>query len=211
MRICQLNIKQSSNPSDRHHDALRRIAALGFDHVLLSGWPAVIPGDRDTLPALTAVCADCARHGLTPLIDVSLDRYRADGAPIDPAWIDHGAPAFAPHDTDNHLPGVRLRWHSPRIAAGLVDWWATQLRGALAAGVTGFCLRAPARVPGRHWASLTATLRGDPAAGEGAQPTRPLFLAWTPGLRRHSSKTSCRDSSTAPSALCRGGTIAAHG
>ncbi len=77
MRICQLNIKQSSNPSDLHHDALRRIAALGFDHVLLSGWPAVIPGDRDTLPALTAVCADCARHGLTPLIDVSWTRLPA--------------------------------------------------------------------------------------------------------------------------------------
>ncbi|CAG9182727.1 Alpha-1,4-glucan:maltose-1-phosphate maltosyltransferase [Cupriavidus laharis] len=179
MRICLLNLDRTSDLSDGQHDTLRRIAALGFDYVLLSGWHAAIPGSRDALSALTALCADCARHGLSPLLDVSLDRYPENGPAIDLAWIDHRAPAFAPHDTDNHLPGQRLRWDASAIAAGLVDWWATQLRAALAAGVAGFCLRAPGRVPGRHWATLTAALRADPV---GTQETRPLFLAWTPGL-----------------------------
>ncbi|CAG2146846.1 Alpha-1,4-glucan:maltose-1-phosphate maltosyltransferase [Cupriavidus yeoncheonensis] len=182
MRICLLNIDRITDPPDAQHDALRRVAALGFDHVLLSGRSAVLPGSRDTLSALAALCADSARHGLTPLLDISLDRYpesAESGTGIDPAWIDRAAPAFAPHDTDNHLPGLRLRWQSPTVAAALVDWWATPLRAALAAGVAGFCLRAPARVPGRHWATLTTALRGDGIAPQGP---RPLFLAWTPGL-----------------------------
>ncbi|CAG2150754.1 alpha-1,4-glucan--maltose-1-phosphate maltosyltransferase [Cupriavidus numazuensis] len=180
MRICQLTIDRTSDQPDSQHEALRRVAALGFDHVLLSGRPAVVPANRDALPELSALCALCARHGLTPLLDVSLDRYQDNGAAVmDPAWIDHAAPAFAPHDTDNHLPGARLRWHGSDVATALVDWWATQLRAAMAAGVAGFCLRAPARVPGRHWAALTGALRGDAGA---QQARRPLFLAWTPGL-----------------------------
>ncbi|WER48521.1 alpha-1,4-glucan--maltose-1-phosphate maltosyltransferase [Cupriavidus sp. WKF15] len=179
VRICLLNIDRTSDLAEGQHDTLRRIAALGFDHVLLSGWPVIVPDRGDPLSSLAAVSADCARHGLAPLLDLSLDRYPENGATIDPAWIDHDATRFSPHDTDNHLPGLRLRWHTPAVAAGLVDWWATQLRAALAAGVSGFCLRAPARVPGRHWATLTATLRADAA---GPLKTRPLFLAWTPGL-----------------------------
>ncbi|MBB3007779.1 alpha-1,4-glucan--maltose-1-phosphate maltosyltransferase [Cupriavidus alkaliphilus] len=173
MRICQIDLTGTPE-ADQH--ALQRVAALGFDHVLIGGWPH-LPED-DTLAA-------CARHGLAPLLDISLDRYMADGAAgtddlPDAAWIDTAAPAFAPHETDNHIPGTRLRWHDRQIAEALVQWWAARLRLAWAAGAAGFCCRAPARVPGESWAALLATLRGD-AVPETARGT-PRFLAWTPGL-----------------------------
>ncbi|WP_042879002.1 alpha-1,4-glucan--maltose-1-phosphate maltosyltransferase [Cupriavidus necator] len=170
MRICQIDLTGTPD-ADEH--ALKRVAALGFDHVLIGGWPRLLGED-----ALAA----CARHGLAPLLDLSLDRFTADGADsaADPRWIDTSAPAFAPHETDNHIPGARLRWHDPQVAEALVQWWAAQLRMAWAAGAAGFCCRAPARVPGKWWAALTATLRDD-AVPEPARGT-PRFLAWTPGL-----------------------------
>ncbi|MFJ4292596.1 maltotransferase domain-containing protein [Cupriavidus sp. NPDC089707] len=169
MRICQIDLTGTPD-ADEH--ALQRVAALGFDHVLIGGWPHL--SGADTLAA-------CARHGLAPLLDISLDRYSADGegAP-DPGWIDAAAPAFAPHETDNHLPGARLRWHDPQVAEALVQWWAARLRLAWASGAAGFCCRAPARVPGRHWAALAETLRNDAAPADARRA--PRLLAWTPGL-----------------------------
>ncbi|MGH8790093.1 MAG: maltotransferase domain-containing protein [Cupriavidus necator] len=173
MRICQIDLTGTPD-ADEH--ALQRVAALGFDHVLIGGWPH-LPGED--------AFAACARHGLAPLLDISLDRYAVDhadgaGPAPDPGWIDSAVPAFAPHETDSHIPGARLRWHEQPAADALVQWWAARLRQAWAAGAAGFCCRAPARVPGRHWAALTGTLRSDavPAQARGA----PCFLAWTPGL-----------------------------
>jgi len=185
VRICQID--QSASP-DAHHETLLRAAALGFDHVLLSGWAIPAGGAPDAsqdpeashLHSLASLLAACRKHGIAPLLDVSLDRYQANGADIDQGWIDHAAPAFAPHDTDSHLPGSRLRWHDRTVAQALVQWWATQLRLATAAGVAGFCCRAPARVAGRYWGELTRALRDQARlAKDGAAP---LFLAWTPGL-----------------------------
>ena len=169
MRICQIDLTGTPD-ADEH--ALQRVAALGFDHVLIGGWPHL--AGADTLAA-------CARHGLAPLLDISLDRYSADGErAADPGWIDAAAPAFAPHETDNHIPGARLRWHDQQVAVALVQWWAARLRRAWGSGVAGFCCRAPARVPGRHWAALAEALRNDAAPPE-ARGT-PRLLAWTPGL-----------------------------
>jgi len=176
LRICQLNLPPVTAP-EILSETLERIAALGFDHVLLSDWAAQAPGDHQALAALVEICAIGARNGLASLLDVSLDRYPAHGVNIDPGWIDHTATALAPHETDSHLPGVRLRWHNPDIAAALAKWWPIQLGAVVAAGAAGFCLRAPGRVPGHHWAQITTALRGD------AAPARvPLLLAWTPGL-----------------------------
>ncbi|RDK10372.1 alpha-1,4-glucan--maltose-1-phosphate maltosyltransferase [Cupriavidus lacunae] len=173
MRICQIDLTGMPD-ADQH--ALQRVAALGFDHVLIGGWPH-LPGE-DTLAA-------CARHGLAPLLDISLDRYMADGAAgaddlPDVAWIDTASPAYAPHETDNHIPGTRLRWHDRQIAEALVQWWAARLRMARAAGAAGFCCRAPARVPGRCWTALLETLRSDAVPDQAPGIAR--FLAWTPGL-----------------------------
>ncbi|MDW3683441.1 alpha-1,4-glucan--maltose-1-phosphate maltosyltransferase [Cupriavidus sp. CV2] len=184
MRICQIDLS-SSRPEGAHEgahdgahegapdaDALARAAKLGFDHVLLAGWPVL----HAQGPALAQVVAACAAHGLSCLLELALDRYPQGSAGLDPGWREPAGLAADPRDTDNHLPGVRLRWHDPHTASALVPWWGDRLRTPVAAGVAGFVCRAPARVAGRHWAALIAGVRR-------AAPGRSVaFLAWTPGL-----------------------------
>jgi len=165
VRICQLNLTDSRAVDD---ETLARTASLGFDHVLLNGWsvPQVRAG------CLAATVKACRDRGLAPLLELALDRFPNDAAGMHDGWIDHARPAGAPHATDNHLRGVRLRWFDDAIAEQLVAWWSAQLDEAVATGVAGFCCRAPARVAGRHWTELIETVRRDGDI---------VFLAWTPG------------------------------
>ncbi|MBV8157832.1 MAG: DUF3416 domain-containing protein, partial [Dyella sp.] len=165
MRICQLNLTEPRAALD---ETLTRTASLGFDHVLLAGWST--PQVRaDILAATLQACRD---RGLAPLLELALDRIPNDAAGTHDSWIDHARPAGGPEATDSHLRGVRARWFDDAVAAQLVAWWSAQLDEAVAAGAAGFCCRAPARVAGRHWTELIATVRRD---GDIA------FLAWTPG------------------------------
>lgn len=175
MRICQLNLTESRAVDDA---ALARAAKLGFDHILLAGWP--VPPTRPD--ALRAAIDACRRHGLAPLLDLALDRFPRDSAAMHDGWVDHARPAGSPEATDNHLPGVRVRWFDDATAEQLVAWWVAQLEDAVAAGAAGFCCRAPSRVAGRHWTELIEAVRrnGDMANG-GSPHASPLFLAWTPG------------------------------
>lgn len=168
MRICQLNLTESRALDN---DALLRAAKLGFDHVLLAGWSAPHPRPD----ALRAAFEACRHHGLAPLLDLALDRFPRDAAAMHDGWVDHARPAGSPDATDNHLPGVRLRWFDDATAGQLLAWWSAQLGEAVDAGAAGFCCRAPTRVAGRHWAELIETLRRNGHSGG------PLFLAWTPG------------------------------
>ncbi|WP_420991884.1 alpha-1,4-glucan--maltose-1-phosphate maltosyltransferase [Cupriavidus sp. 30B13] len=172
MRICQIDLSPARLDGAPDADALARAAALGFDHVLLAGWPVL----HAQAPTLARAVAACQAHGLSCLLELALDRHPDGSAALDPAWREPAGLAADPRDTDNHLPGARLRWHDPQVAAALVPWWGEQLRVPVAAGVAGFVCRAPARVAGRHWAALTAGAR---RASPGRHVT---FLAWTPGL-----------------------------
>ncbi|GJG95164.1 alpha-1,4-glucan--maltose-1-phosphate maltosyltransferase [Cupriavidus pauculus] len=169
MRICQINLKESRAPDD---DALLRAAKLGFDHILLAGWSAPHPNPD----ALHAAFEACHRHGLAPLLDLSLDRFPHDAAALHEGWVDHARPTGSPEATDSHLPGVRLRWFDDAIAGQLLAWWSAQLGNAVDAGARGFCCRAPSRVAGRHWAELIHTTRRNSGTAN------PVFLAWTPGM-----------------------------
>lgn len=176
MRICQLNLTESRALDN---DALVRAARLGFDHILLAGWSA----SHSRPDALQAAIEACRAHGLAPLLDLALDRLPRDTAAMHDGWVDHARPAGSPDATDNHLPGVRVRWFDDATAGQLLAWWSAQLGDALAAGVAGFCCRAPSRVPGRHWAELIETLRRNrDGNGDGnGGGSKPVFLAWTPG------------------------------
>jgi len=145
---------------------MRRAAALGFDHVLLTN-TSVLHAPRE---ALAATAAHCRAHGLGCVVDLALDRYPHGGPAIDPGWPDHGA-GSDPRETDAHLQGLRLRWGDPGIGPALARWWADRLRELSDLPIAGFCCRAPARVSGRYWHALMTALGKD----------RPLFLAWTPG------------------------------
>ncbi|QOT81905.1 alpha-1,4-glucan--maltose-1-phosphate maltosyltransferase [Cupriavidus basilensis] len=172
MRICQIDLTLTQPDGAPSNDALARAAALGFDHVLLAGWPVLHPQAE----ALAQAVAACSAHGLSCLLELALDRYPDGSANLEPCWREPAGLGADPRDTDNHLPGVRLRWHDSHCAAALVPWWSERLRTPVAAGIAGFVCRAPARVPGRHWAVLIASARR-------AAPGRSLaFLAWAPGL-----------------------------
>lgn len=165
MRICEIDLN-----SVLHADqgALGRAKTLGFDHVLVTG-TSPLHTHRDTLATLAA---HCRAQGLACLIELALDRYPQEGPGIDQSWLDHGA-GHDPRDTDNHLGGARMRWHDSQAAGSLVAWWADRLRDLSSLEIAGYVCRAPGRVPGRHWASLIASMRSG--------GTAPLFLAWTPG------------------------------
>jgi hypothetical protein len=45
-------------------------------------------------------------------------------------WVDHARPAGSPDATDNHLPGVRVRWFDDATAGQLLAWWSAQLGDA---------------------------------------------------------------------------------
>ncbi|WP_324291660.1 hypothetical protein [Cupriavidus sp. D39] len=172
MRICQIDLSPTQLDGAPVADALARAAALGFDHVLLAGWPVLHAQGA----ALAQAVAACGAHGLSCLLELALDRYPEGSAGLDPGWREPAGLAADLRDTDNHLPGVRLRWHDPHTASALVPWWEDRLRTPVAAGIAGFVCRAPARVAGRHWAALIAGARR-------AAPGRSVaFLAWTPGL-----------------------------
>lgn len=172
MRICQIDLSATQLDGAPGAEVLARAAALGFDHVLLAGWPVLHAQGA----ALAQAVAACGAHGLSCLLELALDRYPEGSAGLDPGWREPAGLAADPRDTDNHLPGVRLRWHDPHTASALVPWWGERLRLPVGAGIAGFVCRAPARVGGQHWAQLIAGARH-------AAPGRRLaFLAWTPGL-----------------------------
>ncbi|KAA6129234.1 alpha-1,4-glucan--maltose-1-phosphate maltosyltransferase [Cupriavidus cauae] len=177
MRICQIDPNFVHQANDGTLGALARAKALGFDHVLLAGAsPLHTPPET-----LAAMAAHCRAQGLGCLLELALDRYPDGAAPIDPGWRHDGAMPD-PRDTDNHLPGARLRWHDEGVAAALVSWWTERLQGLAELDIAGYVCRAPARVAGRHWGRLIAALKGAGACGKHGEARRPpLMLAWTPG------------------------------
>ncbi|WP_325170321.1 alpha-1,4-glucan--maltose-1-phosphate maltosyltransferase [Cupriavidus respiraculi] len=168
MRICQIDLISTMREDN---GAIARAAALGFDHVLLSG-SSVLHAPAE---AIAAAAAACRKQGLACLLDLALDRYPEGSPPIDPGWRE-SVSAVDPRDSDSHLPGARLRWHDADIAGGLVQWWVDRLRSVAAMDVAGYCCRAPGRVPGRYWAELIAAVRRETPG------KRQVFLAWTPGI-----------------------------
>lgn len=172
MRICQID---HTSIEQADPGPLARAKALGFDHVLLTGAsPVHLPPDR-----LAALAAHCRAQGLGCLLELSLDRHPDGAAAMEPGWRYEGTMPD-PRDTDNHLPGARLRWRDDSIAPQLVAWWVDRLRDMSELDIAGYVCRAPNRVPGRHWAALLSAMREPAKQRAGRRPAR--FLAWTPGI-----------------------------
>ena len=180
---------------DRWDSALDRIAALGFDHVLMAPPFAVSAGGnvfatRDHAQlhaalgggpadaALSTLASACRQRGLTLLLDLVIDRLATD-APLradHPDWFTSHAEngdALDPRLPPSHLEVACFRHHDPRYADAILAWWTQQLRAWAALGIGGFRCEAPARLPPQRWRTLIADVRKD-------ADTR--FLAWTPGM-----------------------------
>ncbi|MDB5373608.1 MAG: hypothetical protein JWP04_2250, partial [Belnapia sp.] len=173
--------------------AFDRVAALGFDSVLLAppfapagstgnlyqiGDPdaphPVFEAPGDSADLLAALSGMARKHGLALYLDLVLDRVAADGvlARAQPGWFANHTrsglpdPRIDPPDRDTS----RARWDEPATAAALGDYWEARLRRFAAAGIAGFRCDAPALVPAAIWRRLTAALPDS------------RFLAWTAGL-----------------------------
>ncbi|MGH8779605.1 maltotransferase domain-containing protein [Paraburkholderia sp.] len=182
-------------PLDAWPAQFAHAAALGFDHLLIGGLfqpgradHALVVGDHARLhPALGAGSTDTLRtlatqareHGLTLLADLAVDRVAADGALFDahPDW-------FHPFESETARLDPRHAHRDDHVAylnfagdaAPLVDWWTHTLFALADAGLGGFRLDSPHRVPAAAWRSLCAAVR--------ARHPSVRFLAATPGLAR---------------------------
>jgi starch synthase (maltosyl-transferring) len=178
---------------------LDRAVELGFDHVLIA--PPFLPGDdgdvrivrdhrklhpvfdtNDSATDVLRALADATRErGLRLLLDVTVDRFAADG-PLylqHPEWFHQFEPASARLDP-RHAPraanAVCVNFDNASAAEPAVEWWSQQLLEWTDAGVAGFRFDAPHRVPAPVWRRLRAAVR----------PRHPeaKFLAWTIAIAR---------------------------
>ncbi|HYM72654.1 MAG TPA: maltotransferase domain-containing protein, partial [Stellaceae bacterium] len=182
-----------AGPIDRWSDHLDRIAAMGFDAVVIA--PPFLAGrsgdlfvtadhDRldprhgggDALSALTRFSEAARARDLRPVLDIVVDRVAAESALSDAAL------GWYRTDTDDEPPDPRRPPQRRGVAElcadgdlpGLVEWWAKYLAKCAAAGIAGFrCIR-PHQAPASLWRELIAAVRTRHAdAG---------FIAWTLGL-----------------------------
>ncbi|WP_082727561.1 maltotransferase domain-containing protein [Burkholderia mayonis] len=152
-------------------------AALGFDHVLIGGlWRpgrerhvllvadhgAAHPAFEDARHVLDVV-GDLARraaeYGITLLADLALDRVAADGElpRAHPDWFmarDAEDPRLDPRGDPYMAAAAHVDWQTPDVREALVDWWSNMIGGWASAGVGGFCVDAPQRVPASVWRAL---------------------------------------------------------
>ncbi|MDO9708995.1 maltotransferase domain-containing protein [Paracraurococcus lichenis] len=172
--------------------AFARVAALGFDAVLLA--PPFAPGPSgnlfhladpeaphpileapgDAASALAELAGKARAAGLALHLDIVLDRVAEDGAfrARHPGWFAGAEPGTAPdpRQTPPERGTARARWEDPAVAEALGGWWEARLRRLAEAGVAGFRCDAPHRVPPATWRRLTAALPDC------------RFMAWTAGI-----------------------------
>ncbi|ANN67486.1 alpha-1,4-glucan--maltose-1-phosphate maltosyltransferase [Bordetella bronchialis] len=173
-----------------------RAKALGFDTLMVAplwapdpeGNPYV-PADAERLnpslgdlaldEALATLSSLCARHRLSLMVDVVLDRVAAGGAMAaahpdwytDPGGVDALRDPRKPLEERHALP---LRRDGGRAPQGYVAGWVERLGLWVQNGVAGFRCLSPQGLDAAEWRDLM----------EGVRAVRPdcRFLAWTPGL-----------------------------
>ncbi|WP_321844318.1 maltotransferase domain-containing protein [Paraburkholderia bannensis] len=184
-------------PLDAWPAQFAHAASLGFDHVLIGGLfaPGASGDDRIVADhtrlhpafgsqervddALHLLVAAARSRGITLLADLTLDRTAADGALYaeHPEWFHPFEPEDARLDPRHgHLDANVAYADFDRAGAALAVWW-TQLAARLAdAGLGGFRVDSPHRVP-------AGLLR---AIFDGVRASHPQmrWLAATPGLAR---------------------------
>ncbi|KAA2214882.1 maltotransferase domain-containing protein [Teichococcus oryzae] len=168
-----------------------RIAALGFDAVVLAPPFVAVPGqpflvrdhDRlqpslgggETQPGLRKLAEAARAQGLGLLLDFVADRVARDAPMLRSArdWASSILPPDAPPDP--RLPAGTADAAQLTLPAppGLMEFWRRRIGEWAAAGVTGLRCIAPQRNGPDFWRELIGAVRaGNPGM---------RFLAWTPG------------------------------
>ncbi|MFP6561020.1 maltotransferase domain-containing protein [Paraburkholderia sp. B3] len=184
-------------PLDAWPACFAHAASLGFDHVLIGALFApgssgdgrivadhgrlhpVFETSRAADDALRTLCAAARERGLTLLADLTLDRAAADGAlyAAHPEWFHPFEPEDARLDPRHGHRDANVAYADfDRAGAPLAAWWSQRMIELVGAGLGGFRIDSPHRVP-------PAVLRGIfDAVRERHAETR--WLAATPGLAR---------------------------
>lgn len=145
-----------------------RIAAMGFDHVLLPPIFETSPGGRlslvanfdrphaalaagnDAVSALRGICQSASKAGLRIVLDLVLDRCAAGGvfAQQHRDWLDgNGADALDPRVDPQWRGGVGIRLDDNAVIVDMQQFWSERIARWVDAGVAGFCVQWPQRLP----------------------------------------------------------------
>jgi len=179
---------------------LEHAAALGFDHVLIAApFQPGANGHRQAVsdhhrlhsvfefagPAsegLRVLATEARQHGLTLLVDVTLDRVSAEGG-----LFQQNRQWFHPFETADARLDPRHAPHEESVAhanfsdaaatQALTEWWSRELMLLADAGIGGFRFEAPHLVPAHVWRRMGAAVR--------ERHPQTKWLAWTVGISRH--------------------------
>ena len=186
-------------PLDAWPAHFERIAALGFDHVLIgspfatgqAGHAQLVADHARLHPAFGAagdanaglrrLADDAHSAGLALLVDLVLDRIAADNALLrtHPQWFHPYEPArvrLDPRHASHEDNAAYANFGDPHAAAQFGAWWSERLVELIDAGVDGFRFDSPHHVPVDMWLELGAAIRG--------RRENVRMLAATPGLTR---------------------------
>jgi starch synthase (maltosyl-transferring) len=175
-------------------EQLHRIAGLGFDTVLLApvyapteGGSLFVTADTNRLHKALGFAGDAESglahiadmiraEGMTPLLDVSLDRIAVGGKlSSEAAWLYPSrlnAAALDPRSYDDGADSLPLAHVDPAI---ITDWWAPRLIALVEhCGFAGFRFTDLAALGANLVRTIVTTVR------QSAPET--LFLGWTPGV-----------------------------
>ncbi len=137
-----------------------------------------LAADGDATTRLGQIAKACRAQHMELWLDLPLDELASD-SPVraeHPDWFraiaaEHGTPD--PRWTPSESDSARWRLNDPAVADAATTWWIDRLRRWAAAGVAGFRLMHPQRLPAELWRTLIdAVHEATPDVG---------FLAWTPG------------------------------
>ncbi|WP_322045782.1 maltotransferase domain-containing protein [Paraburkholderia sp. J67] len=186
-----------AGPLDAWPAHFAHAASLGFDHVLIGGLfaPGASGDDRiiadhtrlhpafgsqERVDDALRLLASAARaRGITLLADLTLDRAAADGALYvgHPEWFHPFEPEDARLDPRHGHRDANVAYADfERAGAPLALWWAQFATSLVDAGLGGFRIDSPHRVP-------VSALRAVFDAVRASHPTT-RWLAATPGLAR---------------------------
>ncbi|WP_414441353.1 maltotransferase domain-containing protein [Burkholderia sp. 22PA0106] len=171
-------------PLDAWPAWFERIASLGFDHVLIgafsaagsAGHPRVVADhdrpadslatDLDTAGALARLAEQAREFDLKLMLDVTVDRVAVEHPlrKTAPTWYverHHDDARIDPRTAAFEQTVAYADVAQPDVADALAGWWHGRFATLSAAGVAGFLIDAPQRLPAAWWRTWLGSRHGE--------------------------------------------------